>query len=96
MEIKSKADQSEAMVQEICRDIKKLDYAKKHLTTTITALRRLGMLGARRKRGACLLAHATTCVCSDARVHVQFRLSTSWRRSRTASATATPPTCLRL
>ena len=33
-------------MQEICRDIKKLDYAKKHLTATITALRRLGMLGA--------------------------------------------------
>lgn len=33
------------MVQEICRDIKKLDYAKKHLTSTITALRQLGMLG---------------------------------------------------
>ena len=32
------------MVQEICRDIKKLDYAKKHLTHTITALRRLAML----------------------------------------------------
>lgn len=44
-EIKMKADQSEAMVQEICRDIKKLDYAKKHLTSTITSLRRLGMLG---------------------------------------------------
>eukprot|EP00898_Chlorokybus_atmophyticus_P008215 jgi/Chlat1/8395/Chrsp80S07907 len=43
-EIKKKAEQSEVMVQEICRDIKKLDYAKKHLTTTITALRRLAML----------------------------------------------------
>jgi len=32
------------MVQEICRDIKKLDYAKRHLTGTITALRRLSML----------------------------------------------------
>mmetsp|Transcript_6744 Transcript_6744/g.18881 ORF Transcript_6744/g.18881 Transcript_6744/m.18881 type:complete len:738 (-) Transcript_6744:326-2539(-) len=32
------------MVQEICRDIKKLDYAKKHLTQAITALRRLSML----------------------------------------------------
>ena len=30
--------------QEICRDIKKLDYAKSHLTATITALRRLSML----------------------------------------------------
>ncbi len=43
-EIASKAEQSEVMVQTICRDIKKLDYAKKHLTATITALRRLGML----------------------------------------------------
>ena len=32
------------MVQEICRDIKKLDYAKRHLTTSITTLRRLSML----------------------------------------------------
>ena len=32
------------MVQEICRDIKKLDHAKKHLTHTITALRRFAML----------------------------------------------------
>lgn len=43
-EIKRKAEQSEVMVQEICRDIKKLDYAKKHLTHAITALRRLSML----------------------------------------------------
>lgn len=45
-EIKTKAEQSETMVQEICRDIKKLDFAKKHITTTITALHRLTMLGA--------------------------------------------------
>lgn len=44
-EIKSKAEQSETMVQEICRDMKKLDFAKKHITTTITALHRLTMLG---------------------------------------------------
>jgi vacuolar protein sorting-associated protein 53 len=43
-DIKSKADQSELMVQEICRDIKQLDYAKRHLQTTITALKRLHML----------------------------------------------------
>ncbi|DBB02539.1 hypothetical protein WJX82_000485 [Trebouxia sp. C0006] len=43
-EIRRKAEQSEVMVQDICRDIKKLDYAKKHLTYTITALRRLAML----------------------------------------------------
>ncbi|EYU39807.1 hypothetical protein ABFS82_06G171000 [Erythranthe guttata] len=42
--IKTKAEQSETMVQEICRDIKKLDFAKKHITTTITALHRLTML----------------------------------------------------
>ncbi|CAM6084244.1 unnamed protein product [Calypogeia fissa] len=43
-EIKGKAEQSEIIVQEICRDIKKLDFAKKHITTTITALHRLAML----------------------------------------------------
>ncbi|CAA3028195.1 vacuolar sorting-associated 53 A [Olea europaea subsp. europaea] len=43
-EIKTKAEQSETMVQEICRDIRKLDFAKKHITTTITALHRLTML----------------------------------------------------
>ncbi|CAM0884212.1 unnamed protein product [Alopecurus aequalis] len=43
-EIKTKAGQSETMVQEICRDIKKLDCAKRHITTTITALHRLTML----------------------------------------------------
>ncbi|ERM99232.1 vacuolar protein sorting-associated protein 53 A isoform X1 [Amborella trichopoda] len=43
-EIKAKAEQSETMVQEICCDIKKLDFAKKHITTTITALHRLTML----------------------------------------------------
>ncbi|CAI5737891.1 unnamed protein product [Peronospora destructor] len=32
------------MVQEICRDIKQLDYAKRHLQTTLTALKRLHML----------------------------------------------------
>ncbi|KAK3262239.1 HIT domain protein [Cymbomonas tetramitiformis] len=43
-DIQGKAEQSELMVQEICRDIKKLDCAKKNLTGTITALRRLAML----------------------------------------------------
>lgn len=43
-DIQRKAEESENMVQEICRDIKKMDYAKKHLTNTITALRRLAML----------------------------------------------------
>jgi len=39
-----KASQSERMVQEICADIKKLDYAKTHLQSSITALKRLQML----------------------------------------------------
>ena len=43
-EIRRKAEASEVMVQEICRDIRKLDHAKTHLTHTITALRRLAML----------------------------------------------------
>ncbi|KAK1550048.1 hypothetical protein Q3G72_012881 [Acer saccharum] len=43
-EIKTKAEQSETMIQEICCDIKKLDFAKKHITTTITALHCLTVL----------------------------------------------------
>ena len=31
-DIKTKAEQSEEMVHEICHDIKSLDYAKRHLT----------------------------------------------------------------
>jgi len=43
-EIKGKAERSEQMVHDICADIKSLDYAKRHLTLTITALKRLQML----------------------------------------------------
>lgn len=43
-DIRGKAEQSEVMVQEICRDIKKLDFAKRNLTLTITSLKRLHML----------------------------------------------------
>ena len=43
-QIKDKAAESELMVQEICKDIRSLDHAKKHLTATIIALRNLHML----------------------------------------------------
>lgn len=39
-----KATESELMVQDLCADIKKLDYAKGHLQTSITSLNRLQML----------------------------------------------------
>lgn len=42
--IKSKAEQSEQMVHEITADIKQLDYAKRNLTASITALKRMNML----------------------------------------------------
>lgn len=42
--IRHQAEASEAMVQDICRDIRRLDNAKSHLTSTITAFRRLSML----------------------------------------------------
>ena len=58
-EIQRKAQQSELMVQEICRDIKKLDFAKKHLTATITALRRLSMLV--NAVGACVRVWMSLC-----------------------------------
>lgn len=54
-EIKEKATQSEQMVQEITHDIKSLDYAKRHLTTSITTLKRLQMLG-NASKGVCVPA----------------------------------------
>ena len=42
--IKSKAEKSEQMVDDVCRDIKSLDFAKKNLTASITTLKRLNML----------------------------------------------------
>lgn len=44
VEIKKKAEASEQMVQEICRDIKQLDVAKRHLTNTIMTIARLKTL----------------------------------------------------
>lgn len=42
--ISAKAETTERMVQDICKGIRELDWAKKHLTTTITSLKRLHML----------------------------------------------------
>jgi len=42
--IKSKAQQSETLVSDVCRDIKSLDIAKRNLTQTVTALKRIVML----------------------------------------------------
>ena len=44
LDIKEKAEHSEQMVKEITRDIKKLDNAKRNLTTCITTLNHLQML----------------------------------------------------
>lgn len=43
-DIKDKAEQSEDVVKEITRDIKQLDFAKRNLTASITALNHLHML----------------------------------------------------
>ncbi|CAL7944694.1 unnamed protein product [Xylocopa violacea] len=43
-DIKDKAEQSEEVVKEITRDIKQLDFAKRNLTASITALNHLYML----------------------------------------------------
>ncbi|XP_023933119.1 vacuolar protein sorting-associated protein 53 homolog [Lingula anatina] len=43
-DIKDKAEKSEEMVKEITRDIKTLDHAKRHLTSSITTLNHLHML----------------------------------------------------
>ena len=42
--VQMKARQSEKAVQEITKEMKRLDFAKKHLSKTITALKRLHML----------------------------------------------------
>lgn len=42
--MREKAETSEYMVEEICKDIRSLDTAKKNLTKTITSLKRLAML----------------------------------------------------
>jgi chromosome segregation ATPase len=44
VEIKKKAEASEQMVQDICKDIKQLDVAKRHLTNAILTLARLKTL----------------------------------------------------
>lgn len=43
--IREKAAESEAVVRNITKDIQVLDLAKKNLTTSMTMLRRLQMLG---------------------------------------------------
>ncbi|XP_031839053.1 vacuolar protein sorting 53 [Nomia melanderi] len=43
-DIKDKAEQSEEVVKEITRDIKQMDFAKRNLTASITALNHLHML----------------------------------------------------
>ena len=42
--VQTKAQKSEKAVQEITKEMKRLDFAKKHLSKTITALKRLHML----------------------------------------------------
>eukprot|EP00929_Paragymnodinium_shiwhaense_P072497 TRINITY_DN36798_c0_g1_i1.p1 TRINITY_DN36798_c0_g1~~TRINITY_DN36798_c0_g1_i1.p1 ORF type:complete len:845 (-),score=228.34 TRINITY_DN36798_c0_g1_i1:149-2623(-) len=65
----AKAEQSDVLVNDVCRDVKSLDVAKRNLTLTVTALKRLAMLitameqlkclaKARRYKEASLLVHA--------------------------------------
>jgi septal ring factor EnvC (AmiA/AmiB activator) len=48
--IKDKARHAERTVQNITKDIKSLDCAKRNITQTVTVLRRLQMLGTFRTR----------------------------------------------
>jgi hypothetical protein len=90
-EIKTKAEQSETMVQEICRDIKKLDCAKRHITTTITALHRLTMLGQffyiplSSKEHQPPLNHVAPCLCAVSAVE-QLQVMASKRQYKEAAA----------
>lgn len=47
--IREKATESEAVVRNITKDIQVLDLAKKNLILSMTTLKRLQMLGARRR-----------------------------------------------
>jgi hypothetical protein len=90
-EIKTKAEQSETMVQEICRDIKKLDCAKRHITTTRTALHRLTMLGQffyiplSSKEHQPPLNHVAPCLCAVSAVE-QLQVMASKRQYKEAAA----------
>jgi hypothetical protein len=78
-DIQRKAEESEAMVQEICRDIRKLDYAKTHLTAAITSLRRLAMVTAAMtelEQVAYKCVHSSACAILHHRlVHVNWLYS---------------------
>jgi len=44
VDIRKRAESSEVMVEEICKDIKVLDHGKRNLTTSISTLKRLQMI----------------------------------------------------
>jgi hypothetical protein len=64
-EIKQKAELSEMMVQEITRDIKSLDNAKKNLTGSITTLNHLKMLVVSDATNAVAPFRSCACVCRE-------------------------------
>ena len=84
--IKTKAEQSEEMVKEITSGIKSLDYAKRHLTVSITTLRRLNMLGTVLfPRRSSLLTPRSLCPRSSAHV-LRNRFSGAQSRRWTSSS----------
>ncbi len=65
-EIKRKASESEQMVQEICRDIRDLDFAKRNLSTAIDALRKLHEAGQLHHQAECIWIRLIIVItCSD-------------------------------
>lgn len=54
--VKVKAEMSEEMVKSICSEIRSLDFAKKNITFTITAMKQMIMLitGIEQLRGFCI------------------------------------------
>ena len=50
--IREQATESEAVVRDITKDIQLLDMAKKNITTSMTTLKRLQMLGKSQSKAA--------------------------------------------
>ena len=63
--IQDRASAAEGMVEELCRDIRTLDYAKKNLKATITTLNQLHMLGSCSSSLLSLLTCHLCVICSN-------------------------------
>lgn len=76
--IREKARESEVVVRDITREIRNLDTAKRNVVASMTALKRLQMLGA--LHTCC--SHCSLCTCADSHLLQQSMPSRNSRDSR--------------